>query len=406
MTVGWSIYSRAPDASTGTIAAVRRVDFELRVDSVGVLDAARAHTYASAMRGDKGKIIQIAQDGARVSSDDVLVRFDATSLEADAQRLAADLRTREAASAYVKQALEVEKSQIERAMSSAELAARSAREEVGRHQAYIDDLEGLGRRGVPVASEAAQAARKLHQARVQLDKAEGDLALLRKEGVHRLAQAMAEVAKAESEASNIRYSLELVREEMARTVLRATGPGFVVLNETAVNDRKRRLRVGDTVWQGQPILYLPDLSEMIVRTRIREEDLHKIREGQEATIRVEAYPDTLLKGRVRGIGALALESAGTSAAGKFFQVSLEIEARDDRLRPGMTARVMVMAERATGVLAVPLPAIFYSDEQAICFVLEGNRAIPRPVRLGRRGDDLVEVIAGLTEGERVSLVKP
>ena len=405
LTAAWSLSSRPIDPGARDGVSVRRADFELRVDSVGVLDAARGESFASAMRGDRGKIIQIADDGARVAAGDVLVRFDSTSLEADRLRFAGELRSREAVVSYVRQALEVEKTQLDKALVAAEVDVRTSSEDEARHQAYIDDLDALGRRGVPVASEMAQARRKLQQVRTHHEKARHELERLKKEAVHRLGQSMAEVNKAESEAASTRAALEQTAAELGRTVVRASSAGFVVLHEMTVNDQRRRLRVGDTVWQGQPVLYLPDLSSMVVHARIREEDLHKVREGLAATIRVEAYPDAAFRGVVSGIGALALESNG-SASGKYFQMNVALQGSDERLRPGMTARVSIVADRAQGVLAVPIPAVFYSGDQAMCFVLDGAKAGARSVTLGRRGDDLVEVVAGLAAGERVSLVKP
>jgi len=402
----WSLFSRPVDSTARNFSAVRKSDFELRVDAIGILDAVRSEVFTSAMRGDNGKILQIAEDGTRVEKGDFLVRFDSTLLESELLRLTGELRSREAVSTYLKQAFEVEKSQVEKSLVHAEVDARTARQDFARHQAYIDDLEALGRRGIAVASEVAQAKRKAQQAQMQLEKAESDFERTKKEAVHRLAQSMAEVNKADSEAKNTLSSIGLTRGELGKTVLRASVRGFVVLTEISMGDQKRRLRVGDTVWQGQPILYIPDLSAMMVRSKVREEDLHKIREGQEATIRVEAYPEAVFKGHVTSIGALALEGASSNAAGKYFQMTVTMKGRDERLRPGMTARVAIVADRAKDVLVVPIPAIFYLGEQPVCFVAEGDKIISRPVRVGRRGDNVVEILAGLSEGERVSLVKP
>lgn len=404
--LGWSIASQPVGGAPRDASMARRADFVMRVDAMGALEAARAMTFTSAMRGDKGKLLQIAEDGARVEKGDLLVAFDSTLLDSELLRLTGELRSREAVTAYVRQALEVEKSRIEKALSHAESAAAAAHQESARHQAYIDDLLALGSRGVSVESEVAQARRKAAQARAKLDEATNDFERGKREAVHRLAQAMAEVNKAESEARNSLASIELTRAELDKATLRAPAPGFVVVHEIATGEQKRRLRVGDTVWQGQPILHLPDLSAMTVRARVREEDLHKIREGQEATIRVDAYPDSVFRGRVTSIGALALESPAAAAPGKHFQMGVALEGRDERLRPGMTARVSIVADHPKDVLVVPVPAIHYAGEQTICYVIAENGITARPVRVGRRGDDVVEIIAGLAEGDRVSLVRP
>ncbi len=394
------------DSAAQAVSTVRRADFDLRVDALGVVDAVRSESFVSAMPGDKGKIVQIADDGARVEKGDLLVRFDATLLEAELRRLEGELRSREAILAYARQALEIEKSQIEKSLVHSQVEAQGAREEFARHQSYIEALEALGKRGIPVDSEIAQAKRKAEHAQLLLDEAESEFERLKKESVHRLEQAMAEVNKADSEMNNTVASRELTRDELAKTELRAAVRGFVVLDQISVGEQKRRLRVGDTVWQGQPILYIPDLSEMLVRAKVREEDLHELREGQAATIQIEAYPEVAFKGRVTGVGALALEGDSANVAGKYFRMTVAMDEHDDRLRPGMTARVDIVAARARRVLVVPTTAVFYAGDQTICYLASGASLTSRPVRVGRRGDDVVEILSGLSGGEQVSLVAP
>jgi len=165
-------------------------------------------------------------------------------------------------------------------------------------------------------------------------------------------------------------------------------------------------RAGDTVWQGQSLLYLPDLSAMVVKTQVREEDLHKLRMGQPALVRVEAYPDAKFEGVVSSVGVLAVESSAQGAAGKHFQLAVDVRGGDARLRPGMTARVTIVADRVRNSLAIPVAALHYDGAQPTCYVHDGYAATPRKVTVGRRGDDLLEITAGLREGERVVLARP
>ena len=196
------------------------------------------------------------------------------------------------------------------------------------------------------------------------------------------------------------------RQDLARTEIRAPTAGFVVLNEVFQGTVKRRPRAGDTVWQGQPLLYLPDLSAMVVKTQVREEDLHKLKPGQLAAVRVEAYPDALFEGEVASVGVLAVENAGAATAGKHFQLAVNLRASDARLRPGMTARVSIVSDRVHGVLVIPVAALYYEGGQPTCYVFDGRAIVARKVSVGRRSEDLLEVTAGLTEGEQVSLAKP
>src|SRR5687768_9555904 len=98
--LGWSIFSQPVGDAPREASLARRADFVMRVDAMGALEAARAVTFTSAMRGDKGKLLQIAEDGARVEKGDLLVAFDSTLLDSELLRLTGELRSREAVTAY------------------------------------------------------------------------------------------------------------------------------------------------------------------------------------------------------------------------------------------------------------------------------------------------------------------
>lgn len=388
------------------LATVHKDAFEVRVETLGVLDAARAFHVTSSLRGDRGKVAAVAADGARVDKGDVVVRFDATPFEADLVRLEGELRSREALVEYAKQNLEMEKSQVRKTLDNGEFDQRAAQQEHGRYRAYIDDLDALARKGYAVEGEIAQARRKEEQLVNLLRKAESELGRLQREAVHKVAQAAAELYKAENEANTTRTALAAVRTELAQTEVRAPMPGFVVLHERFDGQVKRRVRAGDTVWQGQPVLYLPDLSALVVKTQVREEDLHKLKPGLIATVRVDAYPDARFEAEVASVGVLAVESAAGGKGGKHFQLDVNLRGTDARLRPGMTARVSIVSERVRDALVVPIAALHYDGADPVCYVFDGATLAPRKVGVGRRGDDLVEIVSGLANGERVSLVRP
>jgi HlyD family secretion protein len=389
-----------------SLAAVHREAFDVRVETVGALDAERAFNVVDPLRGDRGKIVSIIEDGKRVEQGDLIVRFDPTPFEADIQRLTGELRAREAMVEYARQSLEVEKSQVHKTLDNGEFDLKSARQDAERYQAYIDDLQALARKGYDVAGEIAQAKRKEEQLGNLVDKGDMELGRLQREAVYKVAQAAAALAKAESEAATSREALAAAREELARTEVRAPYAGFAVLAEVFQGSTKRRPRPGDTLWQGQAVAYLPDLGAMVVKTQVREEDLYKLRPGEPAIVRVDAYPDARFEGEVTNVGVLALESAGSGAAGKHFQVGVRLRSGDPRLRPGMTARVTILADRVDGALTVPVAALHYEGGEPVCFVFDGDALVRRKVRVGRRGDDLVEILAGLSDGERVSLARP
>ena len=404
--VAWAVLRQRELPGEQSLVAVEKGSFEIRVDTVGVLDAGRGFQVASQMRGDRGKLIQLVEDGARVAANDVLLRFEPSPFEADILRLTGELTSRTAVVESMGQSLEVEKSQAEKTVTHAQFELKLKKQDYQRYLAYISDLQGLKKKGHQVDSEIIQAQRKAEQMFTELQKLESDLARQEREVVFKVAHVMADLNKAQSEADTARETLTQARADMARTEVRAPSAGFVVLNEWYQGNQKRKPRAGDTVFQGQPLLYLPDLSSMLVKSQLREEDLHKIRMGQAASVRVDAYPDASFQGEVDNIGVLAVDAAEAGSIGKHFQYTVKLKGTDERLRPGMTARVSIIADQVRDVLRIPVAALFQDDKRRYCYVRVAGKLDVITVKVGRSNEDWVEILEGLAIGQQVSLLRP
>lgn len=402
--VAWLAFPFANVKSDSGLATARKESFEVKVAVVGSLDAAKGYEIVSGLRGDRGKIIKIAEDGTQVKKGDVIVSFDPTFFESEILRLEGETKSRQAVVEYQSQMLNLEKSQIEKDISNSQFDLSKTKEEHEQLQGYLNELHGLEKKGYAVVSEIVQAKRKSDESLARLNKSEADIERVRKESIYKVGQAMAEARKAEIDLETSRIALTEVKAEHKKTVLHAPIDGFVVLHESGAPGERRRVRVGDTIWQGQPILYIPDLASMIVKAQIRENDLNKVKTGLEAMVRVDAYPTVSLVGQVESIGALAVE--GSDAAGKHFQFTIKLRESDPRLRPGMTARAFITTEHVRDVVAIPIAALFVEGGSTYSYSYDGKDFIRHTVKVGRMNEDLVEITSGLAEGDKVSLVKP
>lgn len=400
----WLAFPSPNVKAESSFATAHKESFEVRVAVVGTLDAANGYEVVSGLRGDRGKVIKIAEDGAQVKRGDVIVSFDPTFFESEILRLEGEIKSRQAVVEYQRHMLNLEKSQVEKEISNSQFELSKAKEEHEQLHGYLDELHGLEKRGYAVVSEIVQAKRKSDESQSRLKKSEADIERVSKESIYKIGQAMAEVNKAESDLETSHIALTEVKAEHEKTVLRAPINGFVVIRESGAPGERRRIRVGDTIWQGQPILYIPDLASMIVKAQVRENDLNKIKPGLEAAIRVDAYPAISLVGQVKSIGALAVEDS--DAAGKHFRFTIKLRESDPRLLPGMTARAFITIEQVRDVITVPIAALFVEGGSTYCYFQDGKESLRRAIKAGRMNEDVVEITSGLAEGDRVSLVKP
>ncbi len=441
------------------LVQVDRGDLDIQVQTVGVLDAARTHMVSSAVRGDKGKIIFLVEDGARVTKNDVLVRLDPTPFETEIHRLGGEVRSLVAAVESAKQMLEWEKNQTLREIRTAnynltvaglelrrlvdgdgplQLAQYKseldkAKEEFNRYQTYILELDKLHTQGFTNPTEISLARQKVEQlgelyqttrlrydsyqehvlptaietARAKVEKVGMDIQQLEKGTAFKVARAVAVLAEVQGKLETAQASLQQALAEMKKTIIRAPFGGIAILYETFRDGQKRKPRVGDRVWQNQPLLYLPDISSMIVNTQVREIDLHKVAMDQPCSVRVDAYPDTLFRGKVTLIGMLATERFESGIGDKYFQLTVALAGKNDRLRPGMTARITVDSENATNILFIPVHAVFNDGSQTVSYRMAKDGTFrEKAVVLGRQNEDLVEVVSGLDRGDWVSLLRP
>ena len=227
-----------------------------------------------------------------------------------------------------------------------------------------------------------------------------------KGSVFKIAKTVAALNEAKAKRQSARELLERAREKLGRTVMHAPYGGIAILYETFRDGQKRKPRVGDRVLQNQPLLYLPDIATMIVKTQVREVDLYKIKQSQKCLIKVDAYPDELLDGHVTHIGILAAGSSEGRMGEKYFQLVVSVDESNARLRPGMTARVSIMVDQVDNALTVPVHAVFEKHGVQYCY-RHGKKGFEKvPIAMGRQNEDVTEIVSGLDVGDRVSLTQP
>lgn len=452
------IMDRRSEVSSVLSAKVAKKSFSVSVETVGELDAARSTVLFSQIRGDRGKIVYIISDGTRVKKNDVLVRLDPTSFEEEVNRLTAKVREWEAVVSANKEMLELEKVQSDQEIKTAEFdlraaeldlvklekgegplelyrlegVAQEAKKDWKEKEGYYVDLQALEKRGYANATEITQAESKVSEAKkkyelakrqhesyrdfvlpsliekahAQVERAKMNLEQLKKGSGFKIGKAMAGLRQAQQSLESTTSTLKIAQAELERTVIRAPIPGIAVLPEAFRGGEKRKARVGDIVWQNQPLVYLPDVSDMVVKTQIREIDLHKVDTGKNVRIFVDAYPNLRLNGEVRSIGVLAESRTESHTSDKYFQVTISVSEKDERLRPGMTARVEIECAKVENALSIPVNAVFNNDGRSYCFVGTQNSYEKREVTIGAQSEDWAQVLAGLKEGERVALSKP
>lgn len=172
----------------------------------------------------------------------------------------------------------------------------------------------------------------------------------------------------------------------------------------------RTVNPGDSVQAGgDRFLKLANLDRMIAELEIGENDILKLKAGTDAAVTVDALPGESFQAKVSFIspGVIQEENQGwRRSSSKKFLVRAEIAKSDPRFKPGMTVRIDILLQKKTGVMKLPLGAVFEEMGRATAYVKKGAAVEERALKLGLRNEEEAEVLEGLKDGETVFLEKP
>jgi HlyD family secretion protein len=163
--------------------------------------------------------------------------------------------------------------------------------------------------------------------------------------------------------------------------------------------------VGGRVTAGTAVLTVVDIAELGLLAEVDETDVLLVKPGAPASVELDAATGASYDATVRSVDVLPTPS---SRGGVSYRARLELRAgryADGRPaptpRPGMSAVVHLRVREATAAVTVPAAAIFNSDGRDAVWAVRDGKAQPTPVTVGVQGQDVVQILAGLTEGQQV-----
>ena len=194
---------------------------------------------------------------------------------------------------------------------------------------------------------------------------------------------------ADEAASNLAVNtaaVELARVQLDKTRITAPFAGIVGL---------RHVSAGEYITAGQALVNLEAIDPVKADFRVPEKFLPAIRVGQTIKIKVDAFPEDSFEGRVYAI------DPRLDVAGRSLLVRAMVPNRDQRLRPGLFARVTVLLQLKEDALSVPEQAIVPQGESQFVFKIVDGKAKLTKVKIGTRREGRVEIVEGLTAGDQV-----
>ena len=269
-------------------------------------------------------------------------------------------------------------------LQKAELEVRSAKDAMDAQQKLFDSRQALYREGAISQKEVNDAQVALSQARSQYEIAVKRFEIL--QGVSReqsikAAAAQRDAAKARAEAAQAQLSYSRIISPI----------------DGVVTDRP--FYAGEVPSSGNPIITVMDLSQVIARAHVSQEDARHLKMGDVANL----LP---LDGGAQVSGKVTLISPALDPSSTTVEVWVQASNPGNRLKPGTSLRVEMIAQTVRNALIIPAAAVLTSPSgnTSVIVVDSENKPQKKSVSLGIRDAGNVQVTEGLESGERVVTV--
>jgi HlyD family secretion protein len=302
------------------------------------------------------------------------------------------------------------------------------------YRATMDQVEA----GMRILEADLEVERKSHQqsieaAKADLEKARIDLKtvpvqsaimterlkLLAEQAEAKYKQLLKEVSLKEITYAADRRIAELERQQALnelrraeanadRLLVRAPIDGVVVMESIFRSGEMARIQAGDQVQPGMLFMRIVDMSSMLVQARANQVDVERLRIGQRARIRFDAYPDLELPAHVHAIAPMPTSGGFRASYVKEVPVVLKIDKLDPRVIPDLSVSADVVLEEEDSAVVAPLAGIFRDSPDGVpyVFVQKPGGWERRPVELGVRNHVYAAVRSGLRPGEVIALERP
>lgn len=396
-TLGMVAADRWPLANEADLptARVTRGTVALDVQIEGELRAKRSVPLAAPRAGRSLPLILLAGTGAAVRTGDVVMEFDPA----------------EQAHALEQSQSELEEAEQEIVKMQADAEVRQAEDAVALLTARFDvrraELQAVSDPNLIAANEAKRRMLALDEARRRLTELEEGLS-------SRAATNRAAGAVLEERRTQARLASQRAQQIIDNLVVRAPFDGVVVVSENQDGVQVffsgmtlPEYRVGDTVGPGRIVAEIVEVSQLQIVAKVDEQESPNIEAGQTAVVHVDGLPDHPLAATVEAVAGMVSRDSLFSSTGpvREFDVFLQLDASDPRLRPGMSVRVTVAGRTLSDVLQVPRQAIFEQDGSPVVYVNVDGVFEARRVTVVGSGVGTM-AIEGVAEGTEVALLDP
>ncbi len=371
---------------------VKKADFMDTLPIRGEVKAIRSIVLTAPSGAGDIQIIKLIKSGETVKQGDVVIQFDVTDLQQRLDTRMSELKQADAQIEGARAQGRMTEEQDLTDLAKSKFNVERARLDAGK-QEILSQIDG--EKAKLTLSDAEQALREA-DAKVKSDRA----------------ATAADVASKQQQRGKALFDVNQAKRNIERMTLRAPVAGMITVlpNYRAVQGffigSPPEFREGDRAWPGAGVAELPDLSSIQISARVDETDRGRLAVGQPVAVRVDAIPDTEFAGKVLEISPLTKIDYSGWPPVKNFDLKIQLDRGDPRLRPGMSATARVAVDRIANATVIPAEASFQKSGRTVVYVLRRSSFEERTIEVTRRSNGQLAVAKGVAPGERLATKDP
>lgn len=383
----------------GTEVEMTKVEKKTLVETVSASGKIYPATEIKISSDVSGEIVDLyVKEGDSVVVGQILLRIDPEAYASAVDRGRATVNN-------AKSQLAISRSQIESNIAQAE-----------QIKAQLENARSVHKRNEQLKKEGVISELEFEQSLSNLRGLEANL---------RASEAGVKSAKQNAEATEYSIksseaSLKELTTSLNRTTIKAPASGIV----SSLSVEKGERVLGTIQMTGTEIMRISNLNAMEVQVDVTENDIPKVKLGDEVDIEVDAYLGKKFKGNVTEIANSASNitsaaSAGTDQVTEFI-VKIRVDPNSYKeltsksnkypLRPGMSASVDIFTNKREGIITVPIQSVTVrekdgikkeegkltdADYEEVVFVVKGDTIAKQKVVTGIQDDESIEIVSGV-----------
>ena len=375
-----SCSSENKDISTYTVI---RKNFESTIIIDGYAEPVQSTSVTCPRSGSGGTVAFLIEDGTWVNEGDILCTIENKSMETRYDDLLKNLENAQAGIEKTKANLSLQYTLLEADAKSNEAETQIANLDSARLQYYSPNQKLVRELELRIVGIT----------RRKIEKKLASLTIIQK----------SEIRKLELEIQRLTNNVESVKKDLDALVLKSAKKGLAIRGTNPMTNKK--MAVGDVVYNGMPLVNIPEMDKMKMKIFASERDYRYINVNDSVHYMFDALEDNIAWGKILNKMPVGQEVKEGSNV-KYFEIDASVDSTLVMPDPGFTATCYITLKQVKDTLTIPQIAIFEQDSMKVVYVENKKGFEMRQVLLGESSPKDAVVTSGLYLDERIALTLP